>query len=466
MDSVNRSAAVFVWMLAAAWLVFTAAVYLPDVGRGFVKDDFQWVDAGRAALAHPAAPFVRPRADFYRPLVELTFAVDYLTHALQPRGFGFTNLLLYVLCVVALWSLGRTLRLSPAASALATLVWAANPHGINMAVVWISGRTSLCAMLFATLAAIAALHRRPLATSILVAAALASKEEAIALPFVLAAWQRLAPHREEPRDPSWPSIDGPMLVALTVPTLLYLMLRAYSGAMTPWSAPPYYRFTVNPAVVARNLLEYGDRSLTITAVTIALILAVFQRLPKSDERDRRLLAACALWFAGSFASTLLLPIRSSLYAVLPSTGAALACGVVLDAMTRGAVGTTRLFTLGGVMALILIGAIPVYRERNWRYVEPARLSNRALRTLAPEAAAAPPGTFIVLHDAGEPPSNFVGAFGTFATPAVRLYTGRDVNVWIDPPPEGWQNAGVPPLRPQDVRASFQIDRGRVVRVGP
>src|SRR5207237_117089 len=69
--------------------------------------------------------------------------------------------------------------------------WAVNPHGINMAVVWLSGRTSLCVTLFAVLSAIAVTKRRYVWTAVLVGAALASKEEAIALPAMLFAWHRL-----------------------------------------------------------------------------------------------------------------------------------------------------------------------------------------------------------------------------------------------------------------------------------
>ena len=54
-------------------LLVIAAVYLPDIGRGFVKDDFGWIRDARVArvdlvrlvqLSHPG--FYRPRARYGR----------------------------------------------------------------------------------------------------------------------------------------------------------------------------------------------------------------------------------------------------------------------------------------------------------------------------------------------------------------------------------------------------------------
>ena len=50
-------------ILTIAWTLFVAAVYLPDVGRGFVKDDFGWVETGRAALDSPSQALLRRRRD-------------------------------------------------------------------------------------------------------------------------------------------------------------------------------------------------------------------------------------------------------------------------------------------------------------------------------------------------------------------------------------------------------------------
>jgi hypothetical protein len=451
-----RRDSLVVALLAATWILFVTAVYAPDVGRGFVKDDFGWIEAGHRAATAPAAAFLDPRVGFYRPLVDLSFAADWAGFGMRPRGYGFTNLALYIACVAAIWWLARTLALSPAAAVLAALIWAVNPHGINMALVWISGRTSLCLTLCAVLAAIALLKGRHALASLAVLAALASKEEAIALPLILIAWHALLI-----TDRGRPARSA---IAVLVPLGIYLALRAHAHAFTPGSAPPYYQLAYAPAVVLRNAIEYVDRGATVGAIAVLLAAAALRAVPRVGARGRLTLAGAA-WFAGGYLITAFLPIRSSLYAVFPSVGAAIAYAAVIEEMTTSTVAArTRSMRMAAIVAVAVLAAIPIYRARNGRYVEPARLSERALRTIAPEAAAAAPGAAIVLRDAADPLSNFVGAFGTFATNAVRLESGREVNVWIDPPPGDWRLAGLHPAPPDAAAVTFAVDRGRIVQV--
>ena len=87
--------------LAVAWILFVAAVYFPDVGRGFIKDDFTWIRAAQTATAAPVTLIRQRDAGFYRPLVTLSFAIDFAAHRWQPRGYGWTNLALYVLWAIS-----------------------------------------------------------------------------------------------------------------------------------------------------------------------------------------------------------------------------------------------------------------------------------------------------------------------------------------------------------------------------
>ena len=455
----------FIAILTVAWALFVTAVYLPDVGRGFVKDDFGWVETGRATLDSAPQALLPQTPGFYRPAVALTFAADYLLHDGRPRGYGFTNLALYLLCIGAIAALCRAIGLSAAAATLAAFVWSVNPHGINMALVWISGRTSLCLTLLAVLAATALVRRHYAWTAVWLTGALASKEEAVLLPVILLAWDWLLAGRDD--DPlrraavSWRAV-----VALGVPTALYFLVRMQTGAFTPASAPSYYQFSFAPALVARNLVEYADRAATIGVIALLVAAAVYRRMPAIDRARVRLLAACAAWCGGGYALTLFLPIRSSLYAVFPSVGMAIAVAAIVDDM-RSRVPSPRTDALRLAVALgaMLLAMVPAYRARNGRYVEPARLSERALRTIDSDAATAPTGSVILLRDVNDPTSSFVGAFGTFATTAVRLHSGRDVQAWIDPPPGNWELAGLRPPQPRDVAVTFAIDRGRIFKDG-
>jgi hypothetical protein len=81
-------------VIALAGMVFVLVVYCPEVGRGFVKDDFTWIRAARAAAASPRTLILQQDAGFYRPLVTLTFALDYARSGWKPRAYGWTNLAL------------------------------------------------------------------------------------------------------------------------------------------------------------------------------------------------------------------------------------------------------------------------------------------------------------------------------------------------------------------------------------
>ena len=147
-------------LLAAAWLIFTVAVYCRDIGRGFVRDDFTWISAAQTAIAHPST-LIRPHeAGFYRPFVTLTFTLDYALHKWHSRGYGWTNLALYAACASLIVRFAVVLGLDQRTAALSAFLWAVNPHGINMSVLWLSGRTALCLILFSVSATIAFIRQR------------------------------------------------------------------------------------------------------------------------------------------------------------------------------------------------------------------------------------------------------------------------------------------------------------------
>ena len=447
-------------IIALAWILFVAAVYLPDIGRGFVKDDFGWVEQGRAALSRPIDGMFSAAPGFYRPLVTLTFSLDYALHGDRPRMYGFTNLGLYLACVVSVYVLLRALWFMPLVAAIGALAWAANPHGINMAVVWISGRTSLCLTLAAALSATACVRRRYGWTAIFFGCALAAKEEAVVLPLILLTWHALLAREDDGR-----RFPPQLLVALGAPLAAYFACRLHTGAFTPLSAPHYYQFTFAPTVVARNIAEYVDRAATASVLTVAIAALTCGRWPRVRADQLRYVVAAGVWIVGAYSLTVFLPVRSSLYAVFPSVGAAVGCAALLDSM----IGSNRErprapLRLAAALATTLLALVPVYRARNGRYVEPARFSERALRTFSGDAALADIHGTILLHDGADPTSSFVGAFGTFATDAVRLRTGGDVTIWIDPPPGDWRLAGLQPPRPADVVAEYAVENGRIFRV--
>jgi hypothetical protein len=432
---------------AVVMLLIIAAVYLPDIGRGFVKDDFGWIRDARTGLVEPGRIVQLSHPGFYRPLVTAAFVVDYVLYGVNARGYGFTNLALYLACVVAVWALLREAGPSSTAAAVGAFAWALNPHGINMAVVWLSGRTSLLLTLCAALCALAFLKRRRVAGSLLLFAALLAKEEATLLPLVLLVWLYVL------RDERGRALmlDAAVMCA---PLLVYAALRAQTPALTPATAPWFYRPTADLQLLAWNALEYLDRGATVFAFVTAMAWAIYR--PRRFELSGRLVAAGAAWFIVGYALTVWIPVRSSLYAVFPSVGTALLCASAVDAFrsasaTRLSADTWLAAALASVLALV-----PVYQKRNDRWVEPARLSARAIEAMA---ANPPPGIrgTVVFEDEDVRFASFTDAFGDFAGDALHEATHRALATRIE-------NGGARWAGP--VAARYRLTRGRIDRVSP
>ena len=466
----------FVALTTIVGLVFVAAVYLPAVGRGFVKDDFRWLADARTALAEPARAVLPRLPNFYRPLVTASFAADYALFGLNARAYGLTNLALYMACAAAIVSLLREAGIGRAPAAAGTLAWALNPHGINMAVVWLSGRTALLLTLFAVLSMLAFLRGRRWIGSAWLLAALLSKEEAVALPFVFLAWL-FALRSSGGRGRVDRVLDA---LALFAPLVVYLVMRAQTPALTPSTAPSFYRLTANPSVVGVNILSYFDRSVTVFAVMTMLALLAYgsasirdrlhARLPlgaAGRARLPRLLAAGLAWLVGGYVVTVWLPVRSSLYAVLPSVGAAVILGALVEAL-RGVDSSSGVNGLRsrksepargdrrfGVALVVLLAFVPIYQRRNDRWVEPARLSARIVQTLR-SAPPAPGSTGVVVFE-DEPGgyATFDTALGALASSAVQVVTNLPLEGRVIQPASPWRGAAA---------ARYRLAAGRVERV--
>lgn len=445
-------------------LLALLVIYLPDLGHGFIKDDFVWIASNQAGgLEDLLRPFTHA-PDFYRPLVSLSFAANWWLFGAEPLGYGLTNLVLLLAAAAVLRSLALALGLPRGAALACCALWTLNFHGIGMALLWISGRTSLLATLFSLLAARAFIRGSGAWAAGWVLLALLSKEEAALLPFVLLAWAALGPAGAN--DSARQGIDirralrrtWPLFVVLAV----YLALRTAAGGMTPATAPAAYQFTYDPAAVGRNALEYLDRSATLSAAALLVLGLAAGALPRPTPQQKHLAALGGAWMVGHLGLALLLPVRSSLYAVGPSAGAALAGAALLAAAWQRATSGGRRRMLGAAVAVTLL-TVPVHWSRNERWVAPAELSAHVLDVLAPVAAALPPDAVVQLDDDRGSRANLDACFGTLVETAVRLRTGLDRRVWIEPPVVDWEAGGLVAPEPQDVAARFALRGGVLAR---
>jgi hypothetical protein len=118
--------------------VAVSIIYVPDVGRGFVKDDFTWVVESRCRTPADLSRLLVSPDGFYRPMVSLSFAANEHLSGVNPAAYGATNLALAVLTALGVGWVAALWRLPPAACLFAATLWLFNFHGINMAILWIS----------------------------------------------------------------------------------------------------------------------------------------------------------------------------------------------------------------------------------------------------------------------------------------------------------------------------------------
>jgi hypothetical protein len=138
----------------------------------------------------------------------------------------------------------------------------------------------------------------------------------------------------------------------------------------------------------------------------------------------------AVWLVCGFAATIWLPVRSSLYAVFPSVGFAVAAGALLTAIVRTAEPQRawRLAVAGVALPFLLL---PVYWQRNVRWTELRNLSTETIQAIQTQQAAGT--TLVVLEDDLSTRANFRHVFGGLVPEAAELMFDN-VSLWIEPPP--------------------------------
>jgi hypothetical protein len=126
-----------------------------------------------------------------------------------------------------------------------------------------------------------------------------------------------------------------------------------------------------------------------------------------------------IWLIAGYAITVWVPVRSSLYAVFPSVGAALILGSVADATFRRVAPAVQLRTATVLLALPFL-LYPVYRARNVRWVELADVTHRVMRDLMAHGPAIRAGTAVRIIDDTSTRANVRNAFGGQLGYAIQL----------------------------------------------
>jgi Flp pilus assembly protein TadD len=383
---------------AVAVLVITIGItllYRPTLGYQFVFDDFHLVVANPEIRLAPSEwwRYFVPGEGGYRPVRNLSYAIDYRIGGLDPRTFRRTNILLHVGGALAAFGLATALGLNWVGAGVTAAFFAVHPIQIE-SVTYVSGRRDvLCGALF--LAGVLCYVRFRQSgrylwlawASVASLAALLAKEMAVSLPLVylLYEWCFGCGHRRRRTLAILTVLLGAVAAMLV---LFYGGLILRHARDIPWHGGSIER---NFAAVARVWVHYLGQ-LVYPKTLVADYSGRYFPIPRGmlDWPVLFSLAGIAAWiaigirlrqrqpvvsFAALWLPITLLPVSQVIphgelladhYLYIPAFGICLLAGVVSAALF--AYGTA-----GRLVALTIITAAlsglawrTVVRNRDWR----------------------------------------------------------------------------------------------------
>lgn len=414
-----------------ALAAFSAAVFLPLIGRGFVHDDFMWL----ASVAYESRwhGLTHPTPTFYTPLTWFSFKLDWTLWGLRPFPYALENLLLHIFNTLLLYRLALRLWQKRAAAWWTAFGFALLYLANSWAVMWISARTHLLATLFC-LAAMLSVARYVqtergkvwAALAVVVCCALSMLAKEIGVASVAASLVVLwyAGGLKRLRE-SWPR-DALLACALLAALCAYLMLRAWAGALSVSANEGWYQYSFELKVLFGNLREYLSRTYLVAALiagAIALSQAIRGGKPSLDAVARREVLLSALLFALTIAPVILIRGRSGLYTYLPGIGAALLLGASVRSLYSTA-GNERSHTLASLLPIFLLVALltTAMIGQSWKWRTMAKTNSSILRQIAEQSPQPERNTgFILSYSLPDRRNRFPDGFGTWSFPfALRL----------------------------------------------
>ncbi len=185
------------WLLAGVcFLTFAASINYPFLG---CQDDWAYVTANKHLLAgwsHIVQLARTPVLDLPTPLPQISYLIDWSIGGLDPQIYHIINILWHTGMVLLVFRIFRELGLRRNVAFFTALIFAIHPQRVE-SVVWISERKDVMCGFFFCLCCVCFLahtrKHRPASNAFLwgswgaMAAALACKPSAAALPFVLLA---------------------------------------------------------------------------------------------------------------------------------------------------------------------------------------------------------------------------------------------------------------------------------------
>lgn len=294
--------AIFVYFKLFAGAVFVMLVWMA-LGISLLDDDWSHLILASKGIG-PALTTgwqgLVGQGGYYRPVVVLSFYLDYLIGGYEPAIYHIHNILIHAGCASLVFLLARSLRVERAGAWGSALLFFVLPIHTD-SVFWIVGRTDLLCALFyfgALLVFQAYLQRGSLLALFALAAcstlAFCSKEMAISLPIALAVW--IAHRKAWKNARTWRGmavVCGALLMYFAV---RYLVLGSALGG--------------TPRVSLLNWMWDGAKAIAKFGMTdiwwlgIALVIASAGIFIFKSRRETRLILPLAGLVAASLAPAL------------------------------------------------------------------------------------------------------------------------------------------------------------------
>jgi hypothetical protein len=415
--------------------VFTAAVFLPMIGKGFIHDDFVHLfSASHDSLLRGLT--VAADGPFYAPMTWLTFRFDWHLWGVNPFPMAVENLLLHILNLFLIYAFTLRLWESKVAS-----FWAAFGFGLLLpantwAIMWISTRAHVLTTTFYLAAMIAMLGflrtgKLVAAAAVLVLGFLAmfSKESGVTLPAALALLT-IYEKRTHPGK-SIPVVKFLLLIATVLGVVaLYLMLRARSEAVPFSIQDGFYTYSLSLKNLWSNFLEYSWRTygmLIIVGAALAFSRYLSGARIRFNLLTRNEVAFSILLCAIMISPFMPLPFRSGIYTYLPAVASAVLLGAAVRSFYQsddGDVPQPRAFAVAPVLLVIATFTVFIVGQSQ-RWILTAKTTTEVLNQISTQAPTPAPNTYFVLRYSGPDDKNrFPGGLATYAFPsALRLHYG-------------------------------------------
>jgi hypothetical protein len=248
------------WHPAIFSALLALALFAVTLGGTYVYDDITIIQINPRVheparwLEHWTRGYGDSVDNLYRPLVTMSYAIQWWLHGDRPWAFHLVNALLHAACSAGVAELARRLTRSSTVALIAGLLFAAHPIHVE-AVANIVGRAEL-ACSAAVIGALIVFSRRPLtigralAVWALLFIAILSKEQGLLLPLMLLAMYYLdradAPSADE-RKPMRVLI---LLMCWTMAS--YIVLRENGLHLRFWWDRGFLDWTQNPMVRAHG----------------------------------------------------------------------------------------------------------------------------------------------------------------------------------------------------------------------